>query len=394
MNAPICNVLMVTRELSGDRRYGLGRSLLPVVEALQSRGWKVRYLCQDDLPDTAKTSRARWLTQLGRLPSLTGLPNRRLMLGALAERLQMGWFAAQTACQQGFTSVHLHDPWLACGFRLGIKALSLRSVRWGVAEHGFGCYSRATHEDGLIQGPRAQRWLRRLECSTLAAAHWVISPTQLSLDQLARDLALPSSPGHWQAIPHAAPQLLLKSRTEARRVLGWNEADFYVLGVGRLMPLKRFDVLVDACASLAHRYPSLHVQLLGGGDTHSLQQMADAAGWGNRIHFSLVDDVTPYLAAADVYVSTSATESFGLANLEALVAGLPCICTAVGGVPEVMGQGAWLIPVDSAALAGALDELIRLPAQRLSLSARAAAQAHRAPGIERITDRYVELFKN
>ena len=394
MNAPTRNVLMVTRELSGDRRYGLGRSLLPVVEALQRRGWQVRYLCQDDLPDTAKAGRTRWLARLGRLPGLTGVPNRQLMLGALAERLQMGWFAAQTARQQGFTSVHLHDPWLACGFWLGTKALRLRGVRWGVAEHGFGCYSRATHEDGLMQGPRAQRWLRRLEASTLAAAHWVLAPTQLSLDQLARDLALPSNPGHWQAISHAAPQLLLTSRAQARHALGWNDADFYVLGVGRLMPLKRFDVLVDACASLADRYPSLHVQLLGGGDAHSLQQRADAAGWGDRIHFSVVDDVTPYLAAADVYVSTSATESFGLANLEALLAGLPCICTAVGGVPEVMGQGAWLIPVDPVALAGALDELIRLPAQRLSLSARAVAQAHHALGIERVTDHYVEIFKN
>ena len=383
---------MVTRELSGDRRYGLGRSLLPVVEALQRRGWLVRYLCQDDLSESAKTGRTRWLARLGHLPGLAGVPNRQLMLGALAERLQMGWFAAQIARQQGFTSVHLHDPWLAWGFWLGMKALRLNGVRWGIAEHGFGCYSRATHEDGLMQGPLAQRWLRRLEVSTLAAANWVIAPTQLSLDQLARDLALPSNPGHWQAIPHAAPQFVLSSRAQARHALGWNESDFYVLGVGRLMPLKRFDILVDACASLASRYPSLHVQHLGGGDAHGLQQRADAAGWGDRIHFAVVDDVTPYLAAADVYVSTSATESFGLANLEALVAGLPCICTAVGGVPEVMGQGAWLIPVNPAVLAGAVDELIRLPVQRISLAARATVQAGHAPDIERVTDRYAELF--
>lgn len=265
MNMSERNVLMVTRELSGDRCYGLGRSLLPVVEALQGRGWRVRYLCQDDLPDTAKVGRMSWLTRLGYLPGLRGVPNRQLLLGALAERLQMGWFAAQTARAHEFTFVHLHDPWLAWGFWLGMKAFRLRNVRWGVAEHGFGCYSRATHEDGLMQGPRVQRWLRRHEAFTLAAANWVTAPTQLSLDQLARDLALPFNPDHWQAIPHASPQLVLTSRAQARQALGWSETDFYVLGVGRLMPLKRFDVLVDACTSLMGRHASLHVQLLGGG---------------------------------------------------------------------------------------------------------------------------------
>ncbi len=40
------SVLMVTREMSGDRRYGLGRSLMPIVDALMDKGWHVRYLCQ------------------------------------------------------------------------------------------------------------------------------------------------------------------------------------------------------------------------------------------------------------------------------------------------------------------------------------------------------------
>ena len=386
------NVLMVTRELSGDRRYGLGRSLMPVVQALQGRGWQVRYLCQDDLPESAKVGRAHWLTRLGRLPGLSGIANRQLMLGALAERLQMGWFAAQTARKEGFTSVYLHDPWLACGFWLGMKTLRLRGVRWGIAEHGFGCYSRATHEDGLTQGPRAQRCLRRTEASVLSWADWVTAPTQLSLDQLARDLALPSNPGHWHAIAHAAPQMALPGREQARRALGWEEDDFYVLGVGRLAPLKRFDVLVNAWAALARCHPTLHLQILGGGDSQQFRQAADAAGLGNRIHFAVVEDVKPYLAAADVYVSTSATESFGLANLEALVAGLACICTAVGGVPEVMGQGAWLIPVEQHALEIALGELIDQPGQRKAWSTRAAAQARQAAGIEKVTDCYAELF--
>ena len=388
------NVLMVTRESGGDRRYGLGRSLLPVAQALEGRGWQVRYLCQDDLPEASRARRAGWLTRLGRLLGLKNIASRQLLLGALAERLQMGWFAATIARDEKFTAVQLHDPWLAWGFWLGRKALGLRDVRWGVAEHGFGCYSRATHDDGLTQGPRAQRWLRRMEAVILAAANWVTAPTRLSLEQLARDLALPACPAHWQAIAHAALPMELPSRAGARAALGWSEQQSYLLGVGRLAPLKRFDLLVSAWAAVARTHPALHLQLLGGGDSQPLQQLADAAGLGERLHIAVVEDVRPYLAAADIYISTSATESFGLASLEALVAGLPCICTAVGGVPEVAGQGAWLIPVAQPALENALGELLNQPAQRAAWARRAAVQASQSPGITQVTNSYAALFSH
>ncbi len=388
------SVLIVTREMSGDRRYGLGRSLMPVVDALAARGWRVRYLCQEDLPALAKSSRQRWLTKLGRLPWIGKTGHRQQLLAALVERFQMGWLAAKTVRTDGFNTVHLHDPWLGLGFWLGIQALRLRHVRWGITEHGFGCYSRATHDDGLTQGPRLQRWLRRLEAFTLGVAHWVTAPTQLALDQLVRDLALPGSPSHWTVIPHAAPKLVLMEKTLARAQLGWALEGFHVLGVGRLVPLKRFDILVGVCASLAERYPSLHLHILGDGDRTSLQQLADVAGFGDRVHFDAVNDVQPYLAAADTYVSTSVTESFGLANLEAMVAGLPCVCTAVGGVPEVMGLGAWLIPLNMGDLVNAIEELMREPERRHALSARAVAQARQAPNLAVVTEQYAQLYRS
>lgn len=386
-------LLIVTREFADDRRYGLGRSLLPVVNELQRDGWRVRYLSQEDLPVAALTRRKRWLARLGRLPGFKNVPHRQMQLGAIAERLQMGWFAAQTAKQDDFPLVYLHDPWLAFGFWIAKKLLGLRAIRWGIAEHGFGCYSRATHEDGLTQGPRAQKFLRCVEAHILNQAHWVTAPTQLSLDQLARDLALPTNPGHWHVVPHAAPKPALYSRNAARRFLGWQDEDLYVLGIGRLVPLKRFDILVNAYIGLALTHPNLHLQILGGGDQALFQQLADDAGVGKRIHFLRVDDVSRYLAAADIYVSTSASESFGLANLEALAASLPCVCTAVGGVPEVMGSGAWLIPVSETALTHTLSELIDNPQQRIDLSARARVQSATAPDLKSVTAQYVQIFQ-
>ena len=64
----------------------------------------------------------------------------------------------------------------------------------------------------------------------------------------------------------------------------------------------------------------------------------------------------------------------------------------IGPVTEVMGQGAWLIPVEQTALQAALVELVSEPAQRTAWSLRAAVQARTAPGIQEVVDRYVQLF--
>ena len=105
------NVLMVTREMSGDRRYGLGRSLMPVVDTLGGLGWRVRYLCQENLPASAKSNRQRWLNSLNRLPWIRTKVHLQHLVAALTERLQMGWYAAEIARKEGFATVHLHDPW-------------------------------------------------------------------------------------------------------------------------------------------------------------------------------------------------------------------------------------------------------------------------------------------
>ena len=391
------NVLMVTRENAADRRYGLGRSLMPVVAALQHKGWRVRYLCQQDMRDATREKRLAWLARLARLPGLSGKPGRQLLLGALLERLHMGWFAAHMAKKELFTAVHLHDPWLAAGFWLGLKAQRLAGIRWGITEHGFGCYSHATHEDGLYQGPAVQRWLRRAEAAILNQADWVTAPTQLALQQVARDLALVRTPARWVCIPHvpmAIAPISPTNRAEARLKLGWLANEQVVLGIGRLVPLKQFDLLVAVCAGLAVRYPGLRLQLLGEGESHLLQAIADRAGFGSRLRFAVTDDVQTYLQAADIYVSTSKTESFGLANLEAMTAGLPCICTAVGGVPEVMGTGAWLVPLEHDSLALALDALLSNPEQRHQLAERACQQSAKKPSLDAVTQAYAAIYQS
>lgn len=387
-------LLMVTREQGADYRYGLGRSVAPVVAELRRRGLRVRCLSQADLSTARLGKRELWLRRLLTIPGLDSRPDLIRLATAWAERLDVGLFAAELAKQEAYTHVHLHDPWIAVGFWVGCLFRGCKGVKWGVTEHGFGCYSRATLEDGLIQGPRTQRWMRRIEAWILRESNWVVAPTHLALRRVMIDLGVPALPSHWSIIPHARPSLSLPpSRAVARKQLGWESGALYVLGVGRLVPLKGFDALLDACVALADVCPELRLCLLGDGDPGALIQRSDRAGFGRRLQVLAVDDVAPYLAAADVYVSLSTTESFGLANLEAVTAGLPAICTSVGGVPEVLGEGACLIDAERGGISGVLRTFLESAATRERWSEKARSWSRRWPDITEVGDAYMALYQ-
>lgn len=387
-------VLMVTRETAEDRRYGLGKSLAPLFEPLRALGADVRYFCQEDMPADAPVRRQRRLDRIARLPGLRGRPHRINLAQAWLERLQIGRAAAQVAAEEGYTHVHAHDPWLACGVAWGLKRSGHAAIRWGFTQHGFGSYSQATHEDGLLQGPAAQAWLRRIERAIAARARWVMAPTDSSLAQLARDLGLGARPPHWHAISHARPRLAPAPRNErdaARAARGWTPREKVVLGVGRLVPLKCFDRLIRACA--AQRDPDLRLLLVGGGDASGLRALAADLGFADQLRLEVADDVSPCYAAADVYVSASATEAFGMANLEALCAGLPALCSAVGGVPEVVADGGWLVPNDLDTLTHSLRALLADEAFRQGWAQRALARAAQWPDATTIAQRYVAIYQ-
>lgn len=383
-------ILQVTRERESDRKYGLGRSLDPILQALRQRGHQVDYLCQAHWGARGEA----WLhRQHDRLTPLfrrfcSPATDAAAALWVLLERYNMGRLAARVAARDGHSHVHLHDPIMAAAFTR-IARLRRLQLRWGITEHGFGTYAQAIHDDGCRQGTRLMAWMRRQELRTLHAADWVMAPTRLSLETVARDLGVYPLPRHWHAVPHARPELRRLERTQAREQLGWHDDIPYILGVGRLAPLKRFDLLLTAAARLAR---PVQLVILGEGDRGLLQQQAAALGLRPPL-MTVVDDVTPYLYAADLYVSTSKTESFGLANLEALAAGLPSICTAVGGVPEVVGAAARLIPVDEQALTQTLTALLDDVEQRRQLAAAAAEHVARWPTAAAIADRYEAIYQ-
>jgi glycosyltransferase involved in cell wall biosynthesis len=113
---------------------------------------------------------------------------------------------------------------------------------------------------------------------------------------------------------------------------------------------------------------------------------------------SRVSDLSPYFAAASIFVLPSVTraEAFGVAQVEAMAAGLPVINTDIdSGVPEVSldGQtGLTVPPGDETALAQAINTLLDRNDLRLQFGSAAAARAKAEFTADRMTARTMTLY--
>lgn len=151
-----------------------------------------------------------------------------------------------------------------------------------------------------------------------------------------------------------------------------------VLGVGRLVYYKGFDILIEAL-----RLVNARLLLIGDGPLRPAlaAQIADA-GLNDRVSLiGMVPDTAPFFAAADVFAlpSVARSEAFGIVQLEAMAAGTPVVNTALDtGVPWVSRDGEsglTVPPGDAPALAAAIRRLLDDAALRERMGAAGQARA-------------------
>jgi glycosyltransferase involved in cell wall biosynthesis len=204
------------------------------------------------------------------------------------------------------------------------------------------------------------------------------------------------APGRIHVIPNGwngrVPQA---DRRSARRTLGMPLNAFLIGWVGRLIPVKGADVLLEALAQLPDVPWSASI-VGDGSERDRLERMSAALRLGHRVTFhGRIDDAARLLPAFDVIVLSSRSEGTPMVLLEAIAAGVPVIATAVGGVPDVIGpdEGLLVPPERPAALAQA----IRASHADLGAAQRraAAAQARLAAefGPERWLGCYEQVYR-
>lgn len=149
-----------------------------------------------------------------------------------------------------------------------------------------------------------------------------------------------------------------------------------IAAAARLLPIKGFDLLIDAAAGL----PEARVAIMGEGEARAdLEARIAAAGLGERV--ALLGHVPPErmreeLRRAALFAMPSRFEGMPLALVEALATGCPAVAARVGGVPEVLTPEAGRIvpPDDANALRGALAEGLSGAAPYSREGARARAE--------------------
>lgn len=203
------------------------------------------------------------------------------------------------------------------------------------------------------------------------------------------------------------PEVDTAVRQQIRQTLGIALDAPVLIYVGAIEPRKGSDLLFAAWAKIAPELPEAHLVLLGprldGSDPaladfqRKLEALIHASGAAERVHFmGRVDDVVPYLQAADLFVFPSRREGLPNVVLEAMATGLPVVTTPFVGLSAELGQAEThylLANFDAEHLAQRIMELLLDPllAEQLGRNGRTWVETHL--DLNTILDKYAALYR-
>ena len=233
------------------------------------------------------------------------------------------------------------------------------------------------HNRAHVEGARAHL-LRLLERRVVKAATVVLGTTSDLVDRArrtgARDarLAAVALPGPRRSAEQEDRERL---SSKVRAELGSTGRPL-LMAVGSLDRHRGYDTLLDATRAWRRLDPVPLVVIAGEGPLRTvLQRRVEDEGLPVRL-IGRREDVSELLAAADLALLPSSWESRSVLAQEALRARVPLVATRVGGIPELVGDAAELVPyADAEALADAVAGLLGDPERREALKEKGARQA-------------------
>ena len=240
----------------------------------------------------------------------------------------------------------------------------------------------------------------RLRRAVFARAAGAIAGTPRAADVL-REWGWP---GHLAVIPQMGVDEArfrpdLEARRRVRERLGVAETTPLVGYVGRLVPEKGVDMLIDALAAL----PGAVLAVVGGGpEEEELRRRAHRRGVSDRVRFAGAvpsAQVPEWMAALDVLSLPSRTtrgwsEQFGRVLVEAMACGVVVVGSDSGEIPWVVGEGGIVFPEDEpAVLVRTLRGLCGSPERRAEIGARGKARVLARFTNERIVEETLHFYE-
>lgn len=200
--------------------------------------------------------------------------------------------------------------------------------------------------------------------------------------------------GKLAVIPNALPTEAFARTTPA---LSPSAGGLRIVMIARMNDrAKRHDIFLQAAARLIAKHPKLEFVLIGDGDLRpGLERMAADLRLGNQVVFlGERHDIPAVLAAADISVLPSISESLSNSIMESMAAGVPVVACRVGGNEELIrdGENGFLVSPESAEeLAERIDGLVTQAELRKSFGETGKRDAERFT-VERITGEYERFY--
>jgi glycosyltransferase involved in cell wall biosynthesis len=248
--------------------------------------------------------------------------------------------------------------------------------------------------EGSRQRMLADRWLVGTGCDAFIAV------SERDRQRMETVEGIPAA--RLRYIPNGIPALApARDDDRVRRELAIPDGAPVVGAVGVFRLVKDFESLVRAHAALLERMPDAHLVIVGDGpEKAAVQRLVADLGIAERVRLpGLRDDAVRLAGAFDVAVNSSRSEGSSLAVLEYMALGRPIVATAVGGTPDLLGQGeaGVLVPsADPEALGTAIGDLLADPAYALELGERARRRQREHYDVDvqaqRIAGLYEELL--
>ncbi len=282
----------------------------------------------------------------------------------------------------------LHAHFIHTPASVAEYAARIVGLPWTVSAHAKDIWTSPDWE--LAQKLRSARWT--VTCTESGHTHLqqLAGPAASRVHLSYHGLNLERFPPHERARP-------LRDGSQP-------EDPVQLLSVGRVVPKKGYDVLLDALAQLPKdlHWRFVHV---GGGDTTQLRAQAERLGLSERIEWRGALDQSEVLALydqSDLFALacriTADGDRDGLPNVlvEAASQGLTCVSTAISGIPELFRDGEnglLVLPEDSVALSQALAHAICDPAMRNELGKVAQQKVRKTLDYHASVAQLVDLFE-
>jgi glycosyltransferase involved in cell wall biosynthesis len=313
--------------------------------------------------------------------------------GALEGRARDGATSLETFPIRGFYRPSSVAQWLA--FARWCRRIGARIVHtcefyanvFGLPAAAFaGIDVRIGNRRELITPDKSRA---QLACQRLAysAAHVVVANSSAAAAQLRRE----GVPAHKiRTIPNGI-DLEAFAHTRERRPLR------RIVMVANLRVEKGHDTLITAAPAIIERHPDVEFWIVGDGPLRrGLEQDVADRGLGSRFVFhGQRHDVPALLAESDLFVLPSRTEAAPNSVLEAMAAGLPCVATRVGGIPEFVDDGVTgrlIDPDQPHVLASVLLDLIEHPDVAADLGRAARQHVERRFSFDRMVTGFEALY--